>query len=268
MQARIERLLTDLAFGAPLDPSDANAVDVWLQGRGLSQEDVLFLRQQGIERLLTYRRLVRQTLRDAIQTTMPRAVAHLGPAFDDYFSRFLKEQGPRTHYLRDVTPEFLEFCAPSWAMDPRVPSYLFELADHELLQVEVASMLAQPKGYEPEELELDAGVEFIDACRIVHYDHAIHELSEDETDLTPPETAETWLFVYRSPEHEVRYLKLTPLAADILARLKHLKEALGRSITTAAADAKIPLDQQVLDGTARLLADLAERGAIYGKRPV
>jgi hypothetical protein len=196
---------------------------------------------------------------------MPRVVARLGATFDEYFARFLRARGPRTHYLRDVTAEFLEFCVPLWAVDPRVPAYVIELADHEALQVTIGSLQARPKEHFPEELDLETGVEFIDACRIVHYEHAIHELPDDERDHTHPRRESTWLLVYRSPEHQVRTLKLTVLAAAIVLRLMELKESLKQAIVVACAEHRTPLGDEVLTGTAALLADLADRGVLLGK---
>ncbi len=253
-------------LGSGLHANDRAAIEAWFQRHGVAEEDAKYLLDTGLERLLTYRRLVRGNLREALSTTMPRVVARLGPVFDEYFDRFLAEQGPRTHYLRDVTPEFLEFCAPLWATDSRVLPYLLELADHEALQIEIGAMAVRPRDHVPEDLELDAGVEFIDACRIVYYEHAIHELSEDESDRTPPRREATWLFVYRNPEHEVRYLKLTPLAAAILARLIELGETLRQAVVNACAERQTALSEAVLRGTAQLLADLSERGALYGRR--
>ncbi len=68
------------------------------------------------------------------------------------------------------------------------------------------------------------------------------------------------LFVYRSPEHEVRYLELSALAFGILERLL-AGETLERALASSVAERGVSLDQSVLEGTARLLADLAERGA-------
>jgi len=268
MQSRHERLWADLTLGegfgdAPEQP-DARA---WLERQGLDAADTQFLEQQGLERLLVYRRLVRSNLREALARCMPRVVARLGATFDEYFARFLRERGPRTHYLRDVAPEFLEFCVPLWATDARVPAYLIELADHEALELTIASMQARPQGHIPAELSLEAGVEFIDACRIVHYEHAIHELVDKQTDPSLPRRESTWLLVYRSPAHEIRTLKLTALAAAILLRLVELKETLKQAVVTACAERRTPLGDEVLTSTATLLADLADRGVLLGLRP-
>lgn len=266
MQSRLEKLWADLTLGAGFgDEPDAPGAQAWLAEQDLDARDRQFLEQQGLERLLVYRRLVRGNLREALELCMPRVVACLGATFDEYFARFLRERGPRTHYLRDVTPEFLEFCVPLWATDARVPAYVIELADHEALELTIASMQARPKGHIPAELTLEAGVEFIDACRIVHYEHAIHELAGAEANPNQPRRESTWLLVYRSPEHQLRTLKLTALAATILLRLLELKETLKQAVITACAERRTPLDEEVLTSTAALLADLADRGVLLGQ---
>lgn len=265
MQEALERALAELTLGRGFAADDRAGMQEWLEQSGVSPTDAEYLKAQGPERLLTYRRLVRGNLREAIEVTMPRVVARLGPVFDEYFDRFLAERGPRTHYLRDVTPEFLEFCVPLWALDRRVAPYLIELADHEALEVTIASMQSRPKNHCPDALSLDAGVLFIDACQIVHYEHAIHELSEDDTDRTVPRRESTWLFVYRDPDHRVRYLKLTPLAATLLHRLLRLRETLRQAVVIACEEHHTALTEDVLSGTASLLADLSERGALLGQ---
>jgi hypothetical protein len=90
-------------------------------------------------------------------------------------------------------------------------------------------------------------------------------VSEDAADRTPPEPAPTALFVYRDPEHDVRYLELSPVAAALLedllagASLKHAVLHACKKTGTEPASA--------LDGTAKLLADLARRGALLGAAP-
>jgi hypothetical protein len=256
--------MAELALGDRIDAEDPAALHAWLTRHGVNADDSDYLKSHDFERLMAYRRLVRGNLREAIEVTMPRVTARLGPLFFEYFDRFLKHQGPRTHYLRDVCSEFLTFCAPLWALDRRLPGYLLQLAEHESLQIEIASMATGKARSVERDLALDKGVSFIEACRIVRYEYALHELSEDEDDRTVPRGEVTHLFVYRSPEHEVRYLKLTELAAEILMRLKDLKEPLGRAIRTACEDRKVELTEPMLTGTAELLADLAERGALLG----
>jgi hypothetical protein len=209
---------------------------------------------------------VRSRLREAVELAVPRTLVRLGPLFDEYFGRFLAERGPRTHYLRDVTREWLDFCEPLWAEDARVPAYLVDLAWHEALEIIVASGADPVPLAGAPELDLARGLSFIEAARVVRYRHAVHELSEDPRDTRAPRSSPTALFVYRSPEHDVRYLELTPLAAAILERLLQ-GAALGEAVTLAARGAGAALDAGVLEGTARLLSELAARGALLGPAP-
>jgi len=218
---------------------------------------------ESLERLRVYRELVRGNLREALSLSIPRSMARLGPLFDEYFDRFLAEQAPRTHYLRDVAPEFLAFCAPLWVGDARVPPYLSGLGLHESLHIEVSALPSLPPGHVAAPLSLEGGVALSEALRLVRYRHAVHELAADEADRSVPSQRPVSLLVYRSPEHEVRYLELTPLAHGIVERLL-AGDSLGSAVQGAAAEAGSALSEAVLGGAAKLLADLAERGVVRG----
>jgi uncharacterized protein len=261
MQATLERAFADFLLGPELRKEDLSA---WLAGHGLSDADRKGIAEADFQRLLLYRSLVRHTLWETLELSIPRTMARMGSVFAEYFDRFLSERGPRTHYVRDVTAELLAFCEPLWATDPRVHAYLPELARHEALRIEVGSLPASAPAHERGELALDRGVCFIQASRLMSYRHAVHELSDDPKDTSSPVQRETRLFVYRSPEHEVRYLELSPLADAIVARLLR-GERLGSAVQHACQAQGSTLDAGVLEGTARLLADLAERGALLGR---
>jgi hypothetical protein len=192
-------------------------------------------------------------------------MARLGPRFDVDFDEFLRESPPVTRLLKDVTPRFLDFALPRWQSDPSLPRYLPDLARHEALQIEVATLLTRPKENVLAELGLDEPVEFIDAARLVHYDWAVHRLPEDETSREVPERVRVSLLAYRSPEYEVRYLELGSFAAELLSRLLVERQSLRLALTGAAAKLQLPLDGELLGASARLLSELAERGALLGK---
>lgn len=250
--------MAELVHGPGVETHDAEA----FFGRfELSDDDRAALRDD-FERLLVYRRLVRGTLRDAVALAIPRTLARLGALFDEYFDRFLAEHGPRTHYLRDVTTELLDFCAPLFPTDARVPPWALDLARHEALQIVVSSLREAVTPRELGELELERGLCFVEAARVARYGFAVHRLASDEADRTPPEPGPTALFVYRDPAHDVRYLELSPLAAGLLERLLR-GETLRESLLSACAETKTE-PSVALEGAARLLADLAERGALLG----
>src|SRR5262245_53269046 len=107
MQEALEGVLGELTLGPAIDLRDRDVLRSLLARHGVSEEDAHAIEGSDIERLLVYRRLVRNNLREAVELAMPRAIARLGARFDDFFARFLEQRGPRTHYLRDVTNEFL-----------------------------------------------------------------------------------------------------------------------------------------------------------------
>jgi hypothetical protein len=263
VQSELERLFARVVASPDLDPNDPAAVDAFLRESELEEGDRDAL-STDFAKLWVYRQLVRGTLREALELAIPRSVARLGPLFDEYFTRFLAESGPRSPYLRDVTTEFLSFAGPLWRADERVAPWTFDLARHEALRIAIgATPVSAAQRAEDEELALDRGVGFTEACTLVRYDFAVHRLSDDEADRAPPPRGSTMLFVYRSPEHEVRYLELSALAFGILERLL-AGETLERALASSVAERGVSLDQSVLEGTARLLADLAERGALLG----
>lgn len=262
MQQALENVLADLVLGPP--PSARSLAEL-CQKHGVNADDSTAL-NESLERLALYRELVRGNLREALGLSMPRCMARLGPLFDEYFDRFLSEQGPRTHYLRDVTPEFLAFCAPLWQHDARVASYLLELGRHESLHIEVSALPSLPRGHGPAPLALERGVELSPALRLMRYRHAVHELPADELDRTAPAERAVSLLVYRSPEHDVRYLELTPLAGGIVERLLS-GDTLAGAVQGAASAEGSALTEAVLAGAAKLLADLAERGVVRGPSP-
>jgi hypothetical protein len=264
MQEALERAIGELVLGPSLDLSDPGVMTAWLLRNGVAEGDAAALRASNVDRLMVYRRLVQHTLRGTVELALPRSIARLGGIFDEYFARFLAERGPRTHYVRDVTEELLEWSGPLLSADPRVPCYLPDLMRHEALRIEMGALPAGRAGQTLGPLELDQAVAFIEASRVVQYRFAVHELPEDESENQEPTADATTLFVYRSPEHQVRYLRLSPLAAAILVKLHREQRTLREAMTAASAELGIALSQQVLEGAAQLLADLAERGALIG----
>jgi len=264
MQEALESALAELTLGPEIAADDQAGIAAWLARHRVPAVDASAL-TRDFSRLLVYRELVRDNLRGALRATIPRTLARLGAGFEAYFDQFLRLSPPSTHYLRDLTSQFLRFAIERWTGDPNVPAYLADLARHEALQIEVASLLALPKAHVPAELSLDQGVAFIDAVRLVQYGWAVHRLPEEEASRELPEQSNVSLLVYRSPEHDVRYLELGPFARALLSNLLTEQLSLQLSLANAAESVGLPLDDHLLTRAARLLADLAERGALLGK---
>ncbi len=219
------------------------------------------------ERPLVYRKLVRNTLRDALALAIPRTIARLGPLFDACFAAFLAEREFSSHYLRDVTRDFIAYFSSLAARDPRIAPYLPDLARLEALHIEIAAAPERAPAVERPALSLDSTLAFISAARLVRFGFAVHELSEALSDERSPASRVTHLLAYRSPDHNVRYLELTTLAAALLERL-FAGASLRAALAMASEQSGHAVDDSVLESTARLLADLSERGVLLGPEPV
>jgi hypothetical protein len=245
----------------------------WLAAGGLGSADAAQLAALGPKRLLVYRRHVRRGLLRAVRLEIPRTAARLEGAFEACVERFIEEEAPRSRYFRDVAFELVAWAAPRWASDPAVPAYLGDLARHEIAHFEAASAPDAAAGAPLTEVALDRGVRFAAGVGLGRYAFAVHRLDAALEARDVPAREPTALLAYRDAEHDVRFLELTPLAAEIVGRLLG-GERLGPAVTGACACQGLaeggraergrPVDPAVTRSTAALLEDLIARGAILG----
>jgi hypothetical protein len=240
----------------------------YLRAQGVEGDDLEAMLVVGAERMLVYRQLVHNRLRNTTIDFLGRTVARLGfPRLRRDFEAFVEQHAPRSPYLRDVPTEFVEWVIPRWVDDPEVPGYLPDLARHELLDFDVRN---DPLGGEPATalpLALDRALRFDGTARLVCYGYAVHRLPKSKKDRSEPDAEPTRLLVYRDREHQPRYLALTPFAAEVVRELLDEQKAVQPALLAAAAALGEPLDDDKLGSAALLLADLAERGVCLGAEP-
>lgn len=244
----------------------ANAdFEQFLRAHGVADDDVAAMTKTGPARFMVYRQLIHNRMRNTVREFIERTSARLGgPRLRREFTEFMHERAAKSHYLRDVPAEFVEWAAPRWAADADTPDYLTDLARHELLEYDVRN---DPQGAdEPtgEPLALDRPLRFDSAARLMSYAHAVHTLSYDIDDREVPEARATRLLVYRDSEHKVRYLELTEFAAAALKTLMLEGQPVAAGLQAACAELGVELDDERLASAATLLADLAERGVMLG----
>lgn len=264
-EERIQRMIAEACFKTSSEEDFTRDLRAFLEGHGLAEEDVEAI-CAAPPRLSLYRRLVRNNLVGVVRRMMPRVRARLNDAagaFDASFDEFLDARAPRTHYLRDVPAEFLAWAAPTWRARPELPAYAADLAAHELVEFEVCAIPTPPEPPPLAEIALERPLIFAEHKRLMRYGHAVHLLPADESDRTVPDARDVTLLVYRDAEHCARFLELSPLAGAILDRLV-MGEALGAALSNACAAQGHALNDAILADTARLLADLAERGVLLG----
>lgn len=216
------------------------------------------------KRVKIYRRLLRHNVLGVIDTMLPRTKERLEArvlgAFTSAIDAFLDEVGPRTPHLRDVPSEFLAFAAPRWRADPRVPRWISDHAELELWDFTI-SVAPRPLPPPPlAEVTAERALAFAEPKALIRLAWAVNAMADDVVSAEPEERPVA-ILVYRDAEYRSRFLELTPLAAAILERL-----FAGETLANAMTSSCEVLDQEVLAGTARLLADLGERGVLLGAR--
>lgn len=260
---RLQRMFARACFGK--DASFHPDLAAFLEAHGITGDDASAL-LAAPRRLGLYRRLVRHNVTSVIDTMLERTRARLELRVPGELDRtvacFLDEVGPKTPHLRDVPAEFLAYALPRWRADARLPRWL---GDHAALELIDFTIGVAPRPLPPPplaEVTADRPLVFAEPKELVHLAWAVHALAHDDPRSEPAE-AEVSILVYRDADHQSRFLELTPLAAAILERL-FAGDALGAAMTTACAVKQHPLDAAVLEGAARLLADLGERGVLLG----
>jgi hypothetical protein len=262
--ARLEEMIAAACLRAGSEAAFTADLRGFLESHGLDAEDVAAI-LAAPPRLALYRRLVRNNLTGVVEKMLSRTRARMndfGGAFDASFAAFLDEVGPKTHYLRDVPGEFLDWAEPRWRARADLPAWIADLARHELVYFQLGAAAASPVPPEVTEPAPDRPLVFSETARLMRYEFAVQDLPGTIDDRTAPVARATALLLYRDEEHAVQALELTPLAAAITERLLR-----GAPLLDAVRDATEALHASTaLLDVARLLADLGERGIILGAR--
>lgn len=234
----------------------------FLAASGVAKEDIEAV-LAAPRRLGLYRKLIRHNIVGVIEAMLPKTQERMNAvvpgSFESSIAAFLEHEGPRTAHLRDVPSEFLAFAAPRWKRDERLPSWLVDHAELELVDF-VIGVAPRPAPPPPlADVSADLPLVFADPHKLVRLGWAVHE------DTPDPARRDVTILVYRDAEHRTRFLELTQLAGLILERLL-AGDALGPAMISACQTMGCALDQAVLEGAAHLLADLGDRGVLLGAK--
>ncbi len=264
---RLQAMFADACFGVESQRAFDGDLQGYLARHAIAKDDAEAILASP-RRLGLYRQLVRHNvvyvIRQMLERSRVRLEALAPGTFDQAVETFLEQCGPRTPHLRDVPSEFLEWAAPRWRANASLPAWIVDYAQLELVDF-VIGVAPRPAPPPPlGDVAADLPLVFGDPKVMVRLRWAVHLLAPGDVETAPEERPST-LLVYRDAAHRTRYLDLTPLAAAILERLiggAPLAEAL---VSACAAEGQV-LDQDVLGGAARLLADLGDRGLLLGAR--
>lgn len=218
----------------------------------------------NLDRFVLYRHLVHGRFFGALEASIPRTMARIGAdEIKNDVREFIFQRATKSPYMRDIAPEFVTFASGRWRDELHLPEWLIELAQHELLTIDIAAALDDEMKSAVEEVDLDTCLQFQQAAKLVHYRYAVHRLPDDEMDRSEPEKGDWWILGYRDDEPRVRFLELTPLAAAVVEKLMQ-GECLREAATSGCASVGISLDDDALATIAVLLDDLEQRSVFVG----
>ena len=215
-----------------------------------------------------YRRMVRSRLTDSIEHAFERLVATVGTeCFREIVGRFLAEAPPRSHYLRDVPGEFLDFFEKNRDVLTRtyvLPAYAVDLARYEWAELETAYSFEESSALHVEPLDMQGVAVLSPAHRLIELAYPVHCLEVRGPDATM-QAAPFSLCLYRDPEtHEVAVLELTPVTAAMLSLMERGTMPLVEVVRKAAEAVGATVDVAFVDALSTLLADFTERGLLLG----
>ncbi len=259
---RAQELIAELCLLSNAGSDLSAKVKALIEAANLPAEDAAILKADA-DRLLWYRRLVRNNLEGVIESVLERtklAFSNFAPSqFERLVNEFLAVSAPRTHYLRDVPLEFFEFAEPRWR-SLTVPLFLVNFARFELVEFAAGTTIDPPRKLEPVVPTPDRGLVFANAARLEPFDFPVHAF----VDNGPiPSAKHTNLLFYRDGEHVVRTLELTPLAASIVKQLidhKSIKDSLAAALESEGR----AFTPAIVSQTAELFAGLSSRGVVIG----
>ena len=234
----------------------------------LAQDPAGFARDQGLppgdqaafarfqDRLLVYRRLVREDLAEPVEGLCPitHALLAAGAAWDACLGAFLASRNVRGPFYRDVAVAFVAWLAETGWGRERFPG-LLPLAHFELLH---ALLARHPGGPGQPGLHLlprlgDLLV-LAPPTQVLTYPCQVHRAAVEQP---LPEPGPVHLLAYRDAGGFPGWMELTPATAALL--LAGQRTAIGQAV--------LDLGLADLSEAVELLADLQARGAIQGFAP-
>jgi hypothetical protein len=224
-----------------------------------------------VERWKVYRQMVRNRLAQTIEHGFERLVAVLGAErFRAIIDRFLADEPPRSHYLRDVPSEFLRYLEKhrhELAEHDDLPPFAVDLARFECDELETAYDFEEAGATEVGPLEMGQIAVLAPAHRLIDVGFAVHRIGTDGIDgvSAAMHAAPFTLCLYRDRQsHEVTALELTPVTAAMLRLMEPKTMTLTDVVRNAAADVGVIVDVDFVEALSTLLADLIERGLLLG----
>lgn len=183
----------------------------------------------------------------------------------DFYARH-ECHGPQFYQIAE---EFLAYLDGERGERPEDPPFLRELAHYEWVELRLAILDADPAAVaaDPDGDPLAQSPVLSPTAWPLAYRYPVHTLGPDNRPDTPPDEP-THLVVFRDRGDRVRFLKINPVTARLLALIEERPDRTGREhLETIATELRHPDPAVVIEGGRGILADLMGCDVILGTRP-
>ena len=235
--------------------------------------------QVNTERIAVYEEIVFNNLYAAVTTCFPIASRLLGNQWKTLVREFMQQYSANSPIFRKIPEEFLAYLkqitddadntetaneklANTESVKNEYPDYLYSLCHYEWIELAVSTMeaTADINLIDPLGDLLSSQIAFAPTMQILHYDFAVHHISEQHR----PETVDTYLLVYRDHQETVKFIELNAITYGLITLVQ--SEITGREALGQIAQALTQPPESLLDFGLVVLEDLRNQGVILGTR--
>ncbi|WP_024850468.1 HvfC family RiPP maturation protein [Hydrogenovibrio kuenenii] len=223
------------SFSAHIRDPDHNVYDVKGIPSALSIED---------RRLKLYEKLFFNNIYEIFTSQFPVLYSLLGEErWDQILREYMVKHRAKTPLFHELGQEFLIFLQQEYQPIESDPSFMFELAHYEW--VEVALAIAPELGFNntnTSDASVDDCFELSPVAWYLSYQWPVHEISKDSVpeSIGEPST----LLVYRDEEDEVQFMALSPLLYHLVAYIdEHAEMTFREIVMTLAENYNQPLER-------------------------
>lgn len=218
-------------------------------------------------RLGIYRDLLFNNVEGFISNSFP-VLRKLTP--DDVWERrvraFFSQHQSHTPYFAQVCEEFLHWLADERGNHPEDPSFIYELAHYEWVEIALTTSKA-----DQDQPPVDHNGDVFSAIPAISplawhlaYHFPVHQISEEFQPDAPSEQP-TYLVVYRDRQNEIHFTEINAVTYRLLDLLKENPEFTGEdALKQIALELQHPQPENVIAHGRTLLNDLRERNILIG----
>jgi len=209
-------------------------------------------------RMAVYREIVFNNIFGSVSTCFPVCKSILGAlAWKKLVREFFAQHQATTPIFREIPQQFLQFLKTT----KNLPDYFEQLAHYEWVELAVASQPTAPIKLSKKWDLLKETPILAPAHMLLEYDFAVHKISKKRL----PESIESaHLLVFRKAENVVKFIELNSMTFELLSLIDENSMTGEQALVRLAEAIKHPDTNAMIQFGEKILADLANQGAIVG----